>query len=79
MFKLGDRDSNPGLLIQSQLSYRWTIPQRKAIIAHSPPLSSWATTRRSPSGGYSIIGKSVYLSNPYGHGHSLSFIKTFWG
>ncbi len=26
---LGDRDSNPGRLIQSQLSYRWTIPQRQ--------------------------------------------------
>ena len=30
---LGDRDSNPGLLIQSQPSCRWTIPQSAAILA----------------------------------------------
>ncbi len=29
-FWLRDRDSNPDRLIQSQLSYRWTIPQRAA-------------------------------------------------
>jgi hypothetical protein len=34
---LRDRDSNPDRLIQSQLSYHWTIPQRTtASIAQQP-------------------------------------------
>ena len=28
-FWLRDRDSNPDRLIQSQVSYRWTIPQQR--------------------------------------------------
>ena len=32
-FWLRDRDSNPDRLIQSQVSYHWTIPQRREDIS----------------------------------------------
>ena len=48
--RLGDRDSNPDLLIQSQLYYHYTIPHRRCTIGGAHPTTGRVRPVVAPTG-----------------------------